>query len=132
MVNLPSQYASWISQHQMVAYRKATANEKELNLKSMPLKTPPGVTLDIDITSPQNGLHILRNPETPDDSNSIALNAVVDPPVEQLVWYVDNQPFQLADYPYSIRLPLKPGKHSIQARVPLTPERSSTVVIYVE
>jgi len=128
MVNLPARYADWIAQNQLVAYRKASSARAGLKPKTR----PHALTVSVNITSPQNELHILRNPETPDDSSSIALNAVVDPPVEQLVWYVDNEPYKLVDYPYSTRLPLKSGKHVIQARVPLTPEQSEPVVIYVE
>ena len=128
MVNLPAQYAQWISQNQLVAYRKASLQQTE----QQPKTVTQTFSVGISITSPQNELHILRNPETPDDSSSIALNAVVDPPVAQLVWYVDNEPYKLVDYPYATRLPLKPGKHRVQARVPLTPERSNTVVFYVE
>jgi len=128
MVNLPPKYADWIAQQQLVAYKK-TADQPA---KPMSNTLPHEFNVDISITSPQNQLRILRNPETPGDSSSIALSAVVDPPVRQLVWYVDNEPYKLVDYPYSTRLPLKSGKHRIQARVPMSPEQSQTVVIYVE
>ncbi len=61
----------------------------------------------------------------------MALRAVVDPPVEQLVWYVDGAPYQVADYPYTVRWPLAPGEHSFQARLPFAEERSNLVRVTV-
>ncbi len=46
----------------------------------------------ISITAPSAGMRVLRDPETPPDRTTLALRAVVDPPVEQLVWYVDGAP----------------------------------------
>jgi hypothetical protein len=74
----------------------------------------------------------LRNPEAPEKHSSVALSATVEPPIAQIVWYVDNEPYRLVDYPYSTRWPLQPGKHSIQARVPMTPEQTEIVTINVE
>ena len=96
-------------------------------IQTLAIQTPV-----MDIVSPQNNSHVLRNPETPDQSSSIGLRVVVEPPVEQILWLVDNEPYQLVDYPYSTRLPLKQGKHTIQAQVPLTPQRSKAVILYVE
>ena len=63
---------------------------------------------------------------------TVALKVVVNPPVEQIVWYVDGSPFQTADFPYTARLPLEPGEHTIQARVPYTDTTSSPVRIAVQ
>ncbi len=42
---------------------------------------------------PSAGMQVLRDPETPPDRATLALRAVVDPPVEQ--WYVDGSPYQV-------------------------------------
>ncbi len=72
----------------------------------------------IGITSPASGLRILRDPETPRDRATLALRVTVDPPSEQVVWYVNGAPFQVVDYPYVARWPLSPGEHTFQARRP--------------
>ncbi len=57
---------------------------------------------------------------------------MVEPPVEQLVWYVDGEPFATVDRPYAARWPLAPGEHRIEARVPFSAARSRSVRIVVE
>jgi penicillin-binding protein 1C len=128
VVNLPSQYADWIATNQRGQEKKTLQVVTARARQSL----PRALKVNIEITSPSNNLQILRNPEAPAQRSSIALSALVEPPVEQIVWYVDNEPYKLVEYPYSTRLPLKPGKHRIQARVPMTPEQSGTVVITVE
>ncbi len=72
-----------------------------------------------------------ENPETPAGMSTLALRAVVDPPSEQILWYVDGVPFELTDYPYTVRWPLEPGEHTIQARLPHTDAASSVVRVMV-
>jgi hypothetical protein len=62
----------------------------------------------------------------------VALRAVADPPVEQLVWYVDGQPFETVDYPYSTRWRVVPGEHTFQARLPYRDVSSRAVTISVK
>jgi penicillin-binding protein 1C len=128
MVNLPSHYADWIAKNH-AGSQKIPPMEFYIGTRQ---SLPHAFNVNIEITSPSNNAQILRNPEAPGQRSSIALSALVEPPVEQIVWYVDNEPYQLVEYPYSIRLPLKPGKHRIQVRVPMTPEQSETVTITVE
>jgi penicillin-binding protein 1C len=88
-------------------------------------------TATIGITEPTSDLHLLRDPEAPADRCTLALRATVDPPTEQIVWYVDDEPFAVADYPYSVRWPLTPGRHTIQARIPFVDSRSNVVEVVV-
>lgn len=94
------------------------------NSQGTPPGTPPGgrVTLTggavhLHITSPESGARLMRDPETPADLNTVALRAVVEPPVSEIVWYVDGQPLVTAPYPYTARWRLQPGEHSFQARL---------------
>jgi penicillin-binding protein 1C len=87
--------------------------------------------VQLRITAPENGLRLLRDPETPAQSSTLALKADVNPPVPQLVWYVDREPFQLVDYPYSARWPAMPGEHVIQVRVPNTTIVSAPIRVIV-
>ena len=91
-----------------------------------------GQPVSIRIASPKDGLRLLRDPETPAGMSTLALRAVVDPPSEQILWYVDGVPFELTDYPYTVRWPLEPGEHAIQARLPHTDAVSSVVRVVVE
>jgi penicillin-binding protein 1C len=86
----------------------------------------------ISIVSPENGLRLIRDPETPEEQATLALRAVVNPVVPQLVWYVDGKPYRIAEYPYTARLTLTPGEHTIQARLPAAPFSSGRVTIYVQ
>lgn len=131
-VDLPPRYAAWMA--------------------SAGLKAPPGPRWQLDsgetsadhrafgrelspriaITSPLPGSRLLRDPETPAPFSSLALRAHVDPPVPQLVWWVDGAPFATVDSPYSARWPLEPGSHSIEARLPWGGVGSGAVRIVVE
>ena len=84
------------------------------------------------LETPENGLRLIRDPETPEGQATLALKAVVNHIVPQLVWYVDGKPIQVADYPYTARLTLTAGEHRIQAGLPNTPFFSRRVTIFVQ
>ena len=84
------------------------------------------------ITSPENGARLLRDPETPADLNTVALRAVVDPPVNEVVWYVDGLPVATAAYPYTARWRLQPGEHTFQVRLGSGASASRRVLVTVE
>ncbi len=86
----------------------------------------------LHITSPEHKVRLLRDPETPLDLSTVALTVVVDPPVRQVVWYVDGRPYQTVDYPYATRWRLQPGEHTFQVRVPFTPDGSPEVRVIVQ
>jgi penicillin-binding protein 1C len=90
-----------------------------------------GAPAHLDVTSPEPDLRLVRDPETPPERATMALKAAVDPPAEQVVWYVDGAPFAIADYPYVARWPLEPGVHTFQARLPFSEVRSRTVSVTV-
>jgi penicillin-binding protein 1C len=84
------------------------------------------------ITSPENGARLLRDPETPAALNTVALRAVVDPPVNEVVWYVDGLPVATAAYPYTARWRLQPGEHTFQLRLGSGASASRRVQVTVE
>ena len=51
---------------------------------------------------------------------------------EQVVWYVEGKPFQLVDYPYTVRWPLAPGEHRFQVRFPHTEIVSNDVTVWIQ
>lgn len=81
----------------------------------------------IRIVSPPERVTYSADPDAPPETASIALEADVDPPPEQILWEVDGRPFALSDYPFRVRWPLSPGRHTFRARIPYTPYSSKRV-----
>jgi penicillin-binding protein 1C len=126
-VELPARYAAWVERQGLPGLPEAAARAAAAGGRLA------GVDETIvEVVSPEPGLRLLFDPEAPRERNTLALIAVVEPPVEQLVWYVDGSPFATVDRPYHARWPLAPGEHRIEARVPFTPARSRSVRIVVE
>jgi penicillin-binding protein 1C len=86
----------------------------------------------LTIATPENNSRIWNNPETPPALNRIALKAIAEPRVPQVVWYVDGEPFAVSDPDQPVFWTLKSGVHSFQLRLPLQPGSSRTVHIAVE
>ncbi|MEO7793511.1 MAG: hypothetical protein ABIV06_01960, partial [Thermoanaerobaculia bacterium] len=130
-VDLPPRYARWLAASSSASYPTEVEQAREGdNLQGGLLA---GTALPtIEITSPETGLRLLLDPETPAALNTLALTAVVEPKVDQLVWYVDGRPFRTVDSPFDLRWPLVPGEHTFQARVPFTAARSRAVTVIVE
>lgn len=101
------------------------------------LERPPGVA-PIDVSSvvavatPRRGDHFVRDPAVPVSAATIGLSVTVDPPVPQVVWYVDGEPYATVDYPYETRWTLVPGEHRFEARVPFTEISSRSVRVTVQ
>ncbi len=128
-VDLPARYAGWLARQSEPSWSEIA---KRFGGPEASLALPDDRLARIEILSPEAGERLLRDPETPPDLNTLALRATVDPPVEQLLWYVDGSPFGMARAPFELRWPLAPGEHFIQARVPFTAARSRAVRITVE
>jgi len=84
------------------------------------------------VSTPENNSRIWTNPEQPPSLNRLALKARVEPRVEQIVWYVDGEPFAIADPDKPVYWPMKPGAHRIQARLPLQSGASKAVHVTIE
>ncbi len=138
-VDLPPRYARWLASSSANAYSEAAAAPPgDSAADSAGALAPSAPTLagtalaTIEITSPETGLRLLLDPETPPAQNTLALTAVVEPAASQLVWYVDGRPFRTVDPPFDLRWPLVPGEHTFQARIPFTAARSRAVTVIVE
>jgi penicillin-binding protein 1C len=94
------------------------------------VNSEPAVRLEI--TTPQDDTHIIRNPETPADLASLALTASVTPAPPQLLWYVDGQPYRLATATTTVRWPLEAGLHRFQVRIPNRGIASAIVTVQVD
>jgi len=70
------------------------------------------------IGSPLNNSTYIRNPEQPPGLAFLPLRLTADSGDGQIVWYVDGKPLQVADNRETVRWPVEPGRHSIEARLP--------------
>jgi penicillin-binding protein 1C len=126
-VDLPPRYAAWAAGAGLPAPPSA-----------LPLPASyagafaPSRSARVAITSPQNGSHLLRDPETPASLATLALSVTVDPPAPQVVWVVDGRPWKIVDRPFSARWPLAAGEHVFQARAPALGAVSGRVKVTVE
>ncbi|MEJ2629627.1 MAG: transglycosylase domain-containing protein [Acidihalobacter sp.] len=88
-------------------------------------------TVRLTLQSPAHTLHLMRNPDTPHDLDTLTLRVDVEPEVGQVVWYVDGKPYRLSGPPYTVFWPLQKGHHSFQARLPYRSESSAIVGVDV-
>ncbi len=118
---LAPKYASWASSQGLATKTKT---------KKAPQKGI--INHDFVIVAPEDGIRLLRCPETPKAGSTIALEAVVSPQPEQLLWYVNGEPFELVEYPFTARWPLELGRHYFQVGLPGSSQLSNPVTISVE
>ena len=88
--------------------------------------------VEIAIVAPEQNARLWRNLEAPAAVNRLALKATAKGPVSQIVWYVDDQPFGVADADKPLYWPLQKGAHRFQVRLPYREERSRPVRVVVE
>ncbi|TNE88971.1 MAG: hypothetical protein EP330_13045 [Deltaproteobacteria bacterium] len=102
LADLPARYAAWAEREGVETLPRAWVDD----------------TPQVEVLSPRDGDHLLRDPEAPDGAGTVLLAAAVDPPGSQVVWYVDGEPWKVVDAPYTARWPLEPGEHVLEARLP--------------
>jgi penicillin-binding protein 1C len=86
----------------------------------------------LSIVAPENNSRIWLNPDAPTTISRLALKAVVEPKVPQIIWYVDGEPYAVADADTTIYWPITKGAHRFQARLPLQPGGSNMIHVVVE
>ncbi len=131
VVELPSRYSGWLAAQGVpttnglssAAGGDAVATRALAGFERIP---------NVQVTSPEPGARLLRDPETPAGEGTLALRAIVEPEVAQLVWYVDGLPFRTVEAPFEARWPLQPGEHWFQARVPFSEARSAAVRVRID
>lgn len=128
-VDLPPRYAAWAS---ATGLTRPPSDGRDSVAFGLPISGAGPRLSRVSVTSPEHGLRLLRDPETPTEASTLALRAVVDPPAPQIVWYVDGRPFEVTDYPYATRWKLAPGEHVFQARLPGAGAGSAPVRVSVE
>jgi penicillin-binding protein 1C len=86
----------------------------------------------LSIVSPKPNDHLWRNPEVPTSLDRLVLRAMVQPHVTQIVWYVDGEPFAVADPDELVYWPITIGAHRFQIRLPFEQTASKPVRIVIE
>jgi penicillin-binding protein 1C len=83
------------------------------------------------IGSPLDHSTFIRNPEQPPGLAFLPLRLTADSGDGQIVWYVDGEPLQVADNHDTVRWPVEPGRHRIEARLPYGDGGSRPVEVVV-
>ncbi|MBN1551222.1 transglycosylase domain-containing protein [bacterium] len=138
IINLPSRYAHWAcySSHNIRSFLGPIKNNAYAKAQHMiadvdEKKAIQDVPVSLRITSPDHQINLIRDPESPTELCSLSLKIDVNPPQNQIVWYVDGRPYQTSEFPYSIRWPLEQGHHWFQAHLPFREEASNIVSVNV-
>lgn len=97
-----------------------------------PGAAPGPAAVSLSVAAPEHDSRIWRNPEAPPALDRLALRAVVEPHVEQVVWYVDGEPFAITDPDKPVLWPMRPGAHRFQVRLPLQTGGSKIVRVVIE
>jgi len=85
----------------------------------------------ITITSPRGDSRFYLDPEMPVDASVLDLNCLVEPGAKDVLWLVNGEEYKVAPFPYKVNWPMKPGKYTFQALVPLTTFKSDPVKVEV-
>jgi len=125
---LPARYAAWAAANGLPR-PPVGVSPLDVPPASLAREAPPP---RLRILAPRSGLRLVRDPESPATMTTLALRVIVEPPAEQIVWYVDGAPFQVVDYPYTTRWALAPGEHTFQARLPFAHAASEAVRVRVQ
>ena len=92
----------------------------------------PATAARIDIVSPEDGAHLLHDPDEPASAETLALRAAITGPFRTIAWYIDGHLYSTVGTGEALRWPLQPGVHRFQARIPERPESSAVVSVTVE
>jgi penicillin-binding protein 1C len=123
MLDLPHEYRDWAR-----GQRIELAPERYSPLCPLNTTLHPSVT----VREPRDRARFLFDPDTPDEAAGIRLAAEVQPAEEEIVWIVDGSPVARVGYPFELRLPLKPGNHTIRAAMAQSDTASRPVTVTVE
>lgn len=85
----------------------------------------------LHITAPIPNSTLYLDPEMPEGYSMVTLNCAVKPQSKSVLWEVDGKEFKVAQFPYQVQWPLKPGNHTFRVRVPGTKFVSRPVSIDV-
>jgi penicillin-binding protein 1C len=86
----------------------------------------------VTIREPRSMSRFLFDPNTPRELSTVRLAASVTPATEEIVWLVDDEPIARVGYPHEVRWPLRPGRHTIRARLAHSGDVSAAITVVVD
>ncbi|MDR2579107.1 MAG: transglycosylase domain-containing protein [Chitinispirillales bacterium] len=86
---------------------------------------------NIEIIWPRSGARFFIDPEMPPGQSFLPINCVVEPDVEDLLWFVNGEEHSMTSPPHTLRFPMKSGRYEFQAAIPGTPVRSRAVRVEI-
>ncbi|MBI3776432.1 MAG: penicillin-binding protein 1C [Gammaproteobacteria bacterium] len=125
--NLPMRYAEWSAE---AGY--AAAPRDDFNVRVAAATSRSLDAVHAHITAPRDGEYILRDPSVPPELSTIALRVEAEPPVAEVLWRIDDQPYQLVPYPYSVRWRVTRGVHTLRVEIPSVGLVGNVVKLIVE
>jgi len=135
-VNLAMLYQQWGLVNGLLpspqAYSPLDNPDPEFHANLVNLGKAQDETIWLKIITPENNQHLIINPNLPASLNTLALNVESNKKVPQVLWYVNNKPLALKDFPYSIRWPLAVGRYTIRAEIPYYGVSSQSVTVLVQ
>ena len=123
MLALPETYAAWAHRQHL-----AIAPTAESPLCPTSFSNERRVT----IREPRSNSRFLFDPDTPRELSTVRLAASVTPATEEIVWLVDDEPIARVGYPHEVRWPIRPGRHTIRARLAHSGDVSAPVTVVVD
>jgi penicillin-binding protein 1C len=139
-IDLPPRYADWAAQ---AGLPRPPMDVSTLGTKEIYVTRPAVTSMEtravvsmvvpkLRILAPSDGVSLIRDPTLPAALSTIALQVEVYPTVPEVLWKIDNKPYKLVGYPYTVRWPLQKGDHTIQVSMPLNRETTASVRVRVE
>jgi penicillin-binding protein 1C len=123
MLALPETYAPWAHRQRLAI---APAGESPMCPTSFSNERR------VTIREPRSMSRFLFDPDTPRELSTVRLAASVTPVTEEIVWLVDEEPIARVGYPHEVRWPLRPGRHTIRARLARSGDMSAPVIVVVD
>ena len=91
----------------------------------------PEGTAEAMVRFPPSGARFILDPAVPLRFQSIALEAVIEPRISEVVWVINGEEYGRASYPYTLRWPLQEGVFQVQVRFPNAHVESAPVTFEV-
>lgn len=91
---------------------------KEQGLTLPEAAVPPDRRASVAVRYPPGGSRFIIDPAIPGQFQTLGLEAVVEPRITEVIWYIDGEEYGRTGYPYTIRWPLSEGEHLVQVKFP--------------
>jgi penicillin-binding protein 1C len=114
----------------LTEFMPPTAGTPGTSMPLVSIKAEP-TPIRLRIATPNNHSTFIRNPELPAALSFLPLRLGPVTGMDQVVWYIDGKPFQVATADETVHWPLTAGRHTIQARAPFDEQRSAEISVAI-